>query len=150
MEIGFQKYAVSEWTTRTIAAGKLESLLRKHFLTFLAFDLDSEMLSIVGAVNGDEFLGVAPDQLLCDGIFLKKVYREPEGGGLEAIAEAIRHPAWSLRYEFTEQASQRWNEVLQETEEGKAERRRYTLYPTIAMAAFFGSESFPLSEEKAS
>ncbi len=148
MEIGFQKYVVSEWTTRTIAVGKLESLLRKHLLTFLAFDLDPGMLAVVGSVNGDEFLGVAPEQLLCDGVFVKKVYREPESGGLEAIAEAIRNPAWSLRYEFTEQASQRWNEILQETDEGKAERRRCELYPVVSMTAFFGSGSFPQSEGK--
>jgi hypothetical protein len=145
MEIGFQKYEVAEWTTRTIAAGKLESLLRKHALTFLTFEFDPAMLSLIGSVNGDEFLGVAVDQLLCDGVFLKKVYREPESGGLEALAEAIRNPAWSLRYEFTEQASQRWNEVLQETEEGKAERRRFSLYPIASMVEFFGRDSFPVS-----
>jgi hypothetical protein len=145
MKFAFQKYTVSEWTTRTIAAGKLESSLRKHFLTLLAFDLDPGMLSVVGSVNADEFLAVAVDQILCDGVFVKKVYREPESGGLEAIAQAIRNPAWSLRYEFTEQAAQRWNEILHETEGGKAERLPYLLYPNLSMREFFGTDNFPLS-----
>src|SRR3989304_9609064 len=137
----FLKYEVGDWTTVSLPDESLEVSAREHRVIMLADTIEKGDFDLLGKVNSDEFLGVAPGLLLCDDLAVSHVKCAQEEDWQKMFDGMIHADALPertfLKWVFIEVAAVKWNEYLVPRGDGLAERREYPVHKAVDMAAFF-------------
>ncbi len=144
-------YTIHPWESETLPHpdGDLDRLFRKHTLAFLIDKgtITEKMFGCLGTVNDRTFLGIDAGHLRGVFVNVDEVWQSLDSGTATEIIESTRgNRWWRLLYSFMEQSGWGWNQIPHPAGKGRAELKGVNGCAPFNMNAFFGADTFPVSQ----